>query len=171
MERTSHRAQRKALLLLVIGIAHNEHTVAVVIPVTRDLVKIPLCKQRSLGQLTAACLLNVLYPPLQKLYYPRALWQKDRQSLSDVVNSREIFKLASKLVVVAQFSLLKHLQMLLQHRSLGERNTVNSAKLLVVRSIAPVCARAGEQLCRLDSRNVHNVRTCTQVNKIALLVE
>ena len=73
--------------------------------------------------------------------------------------------------MVAQFSLLKHLQMLLQHRSLGERNAVNSAKLFVVRSIAPVCARAGEQLCRLDSRNVHNVRTCTQVNKIALLVE
>ena len=64
LEGTGHRPQGKALLGLIVGITHNEHTVQIVVPVAGDLIKLPLGHEGGLGQQVAPLLLNILHPAL-----------------------------------------------------------------------------------------------------------
>ena len=60
LERAGHGTKCEALLLLIIRVAQNEHTVKIMIPMSRKLVKLTLCHIRSLGDLPAAASLFIL---------------------------------------------------------------------------------------------------------------
>ena len=82
-----HRTEGEALLGVVVGVAHNEHTVKIVVPVARNLVKLALCHKGSFCKKVAPLLLLVLNPSLQALNGSRTLGKKNRKSLTDSVNS------------------------------------------------------------------------------------
>ena len=171
LERTGHRTESKALLFLVVGIAQNEHSVTVMIPVTRDLVKLSLCHIGCLCKNIAPLCLGILYPSLEKLDNLCALGEKYGKSLSDIVNSGEIFKLTSDLVVVTSLCFFNLFQIFFKLGSLGECRSVNTAKLLALGIASPVCACAVCKLECLYGCGGHKVRACAEVCKIALLVE
>ena len=122
-------------------IAHDEHAVEIVIPVTGNLVEIALRKERCFGQLAALGLLIVLNPALEELNHSCALRQHDRESLTDVIDRREVAELSADLIVIAVLCLLKHIQMLFELFLLRESNAVNARELLVILVALPVCTR------------------------------
>ena len=73
----------KHSLVLVLGVAQDEHAVQIVIPVAGDLIQLPLGHEGGLGQQVAPLLLLILHPALQQLDDPGALGQQDGQALSD----------------------------------------------------------------------------------------
>ena len=171
LERAGHGTECEAFLFLIVGVAQNEHTVKVVIPVAGNFVKLSLSHVRSLGELAALGSLNVLYPSLHQLDNLCALGEEYRQTLTDIINSCEIFKLTADLVVVTVLSLFYLLEISLKLGSLGECSTVNSAKLLALGVASPVSACAVGELECLYGCNGHKVGACAQVNELALLVE
>ena len=64
LEGAGHGPQGEALLGLVVGVAQDEHTVQVMIPVAGDFIKLPLGHEGGLGQQVAPLLLNILHPAL-----------------------------------------------------------------------------------------------------------
>ena len=76
-------------------ITQNKHAVQIVIPVAGDAVQITLGHQRGFGQQIAALLFLIFNPALQNLNGARTLRQHDRQSLSDIINRREILQLTA----------------------------------------------------------------------------
>ena len=136
-----------------------------------NFVKLSLSHVRSLGKLAALGSLNVLYPSLHQLDDLCTLGEEYRQTLTDIINSCEIFKLTADLVVVTVLSLFYLLEISLKLGSLGECSTVNSAKLLALGVASPVSACAVGELECLYGCNGHKVGSCAQVNELALLVE
>ena len=110
LERAGHRAQRKALFGFVVWVAQYKHAIQVVIPVTADFVQLSLCHVRGFGQLVATLCLGVLNPALKLLDDLGAVWQDNRQTLTDHIDSGEIFQLTTDLVVVAAAGFLLLLQ-------------------------------------------------------------
>ena len=171
LERAGHGTQGEAVLGLIVGIAQNEHAVQIVIPVAGDLVELPLCQQRCLGQQAAVCLFHVLDPALKQLNHSCALGQQHRQTLTDHVNRREVFQFPAQLVVVTLLGFLQLVQVLFQHGSLGECDGIDTGQHLVFLRTSPVCAGAGQKLECLDGASGHQVRAGAKVGEIALLVE
>ena len=126
LERAGHGTQGEALLRLVHGVAQDEHTVQIVIPVAGDLIQFPLGHQGRLGQQVAPLLLGVLHPALQQLHHAGALGQQDGQTLADAVHGGKILQLAAQLVVVALQSVLTLLQVRLQFLLVGEGHAVDT---------------------------------------------
>ena len=127
-------------------IAQNEHTVQIVIPVTGDTVQITLCHQRGFGQQIAAFLLLIFNPTLQNLNGACTLRQHNRQSLSNIINRREVFQLSAELIVVALFRFFNRCKVCIQFILLRESRTVDTLEHLSVGIAAPVCARCAQQL-------------------------
>ena len=136
-----------------------------------DFVKLALCHIRGLCQQVAALVLLVLNPALKKLYNLCALWQQDRQTLSDVVNRCEVFQLSAKLVMVALLRFFKALEVRVKLVLRGESRAVNTGEHLVLFAAAPVCARNRRELESLYGRCAHKVRACAKVGEITLLEE
>ena len=173
LERAGHGTQGKALLRLVHGVTHDEHTVQIVIPVAGDLIQLALGHQGRLGQQIASLLLGVLHPALQQLDDPCALGQQDGQALTDAVHCGEILQLAAQLVVVALQRVLTLLEIRLQLVLIGERHAVDTLELLAAGIAAPVGGVAGGELdaVALDAARGVHVRAGAQVHELALLVE
>ena len=173
LERAGHRTQRKALFFFIIGIAEDEHTVAVVIPVTGDAVEVALRHQRRFGQQIAALGFFVLDPALQDLNGLRALRQQDRQSLSDRIDRREVLQLAAELIVVAAQSLRLLFEIGVQLVLLREGDGIDALEHLAAAVSAPVSAAALRQLDRvaLDASGEVQMRTCAKIREFALRVE
>ena len=173
LEGASHRTQRKALLALVIGVAHNEHTVTIVIPVAGDLVQIGLCHQRGLGQQVATLLFLILHPTLQGLDNTGTLWQQDGQALADLFHGGEEFQFTAQLIVVPLQCLCLALQIQIQLFLAGECNAVDSLQHLAVTVATPVSAAGLGQLKAivLDTARVVHVRASAQIGKLTLGVE
>ena len=173
LERAGHGTQGKALLRLIRGIAHDEHAVQIMIPVTGDLVQLTLGHQGRLGQQIATLLLGVLHPALQQLDNAGTLGQQDGQTLTDAVHGGEIFQLASQLIVVALHGLLPLLQIGIQLVLAGEGHAVDTLQGLAVGVAAPVSGVAGGQLdaVALDAAGGVHVGSGAQVHELALLVE
>ena len=116
-------------------------------------------------------LLHVFNPALKKLNHSCALRKKNRKTLTDIINGREVSKLSAELIMVTLFCFFKLLQMLLQLACLCESGAVDTLKHLVVGVASPVGARAGGQFERLDTACVGKMGTCAKLNKFALTVE
>ena len=78
---------------------------------TGDLVQLALSHERRFCQHTAALCFYVLDPALEYLDSLCALGEKNRQTLTDIVNGGEILKLSAYLVVVAALSVLECFKM------------------------------------------------------------
>ena len=102
LERTGHGTQRKHFAFRV-GIAENEHTVAIMIPVTAYLIKLALCHIRGFREQISAFRLGVFDKTAENLEQFRALGHKQRQPLSDRVAGHKISEFAPDFVVVALF--------------------------------------------------------------------
>ena len=169
----SHGPQGEALGVLVVGVAQDEHAVAVVIPVAGDLIEVPLGHEGGLGEQIAALLLGVFHPSLQLLDHPGALGQQDGQALADDVHGGEVFQLPAQLVVIPLqgFSLL--LQIGVQLFLGGEGHAVDALQHLPVGVAAPVgAAGLGElEAVVLDPARGIQVRTGAEVGELALGVE
>ena len=170
LEGTGHRTERVDLVV-VVGIAENEHAVLVVIPVTADLVEVALCHKGRFGEQPAALLFLVLDKALQELDHSCALGKQDRKSLTDIVDSGKEAHLSAQLIVVALSGFLELREVFLEHGSLGERHAVDTAELRLGRVAAPIGAGAVGQRDRLDRRYAHQVRSRAEVDKLALLIE
>ena len=94
LEWAGHRAQG-IYLGVAVGIAEDEHTVAIVIPVTADLIQVGLRHERGLGELPAVLLLYILDKALEKLDDARALGQHDRETLTDIIDRGEELELSA----------------------------------------------------------------------------
>ena len=171
LEGAGHGTESEALLALIVGIAQNEHTVQVVIPVTGDLVKLTLRHQRRLGQQIAALFFLILDPSLEPLDDAGALGHQNRQTLSDLVHGSEQLQLAADLVVIPLAGFLTGGQKLVHLRLGGERGAVHTLEHLVLGFALPIRAGAGGQFQRLDSAGGEQVRAGTQIHEIAHLIE
>ena len=173
LEGAGHGTQREALLGLVGRIAHDEHTVQIVIPVAGDLIQLTLGHQRRFGQQIAGLLLGVLHPALQQLNHAGALGQQDGQALTDAVHRGEILQLTAQLVVVTLHGLLAGLQVLIQLLFLGEGHAVNTLEGLAVAVAPPVSGVAGSQLnaVALDAAGGIHMGAGAQIHELALPVE
>ncbi len=157
----------------VLGIAQHEHTVQIVIPVAGNLIQLPLCHKRGLGEQVAALLLLILYPALQKLNDPRALGQQNGQALTNHVHGGEVFQLPAKLVVVALSGLLLLLQEGVQFFLLGEGDAVNSLQHFPFAVPTPVRAAGAGKLkgVALDAAGGIQMRAGAKIGKFPLGVE
>ena len=106
LEGAGHGAEGKAFLGFICGVAEDEHAVKVVIPVSRDAVKLTLGHKGGHGEQVAAACLLVLYKALEGLNDLGTLGEQDRQTLSDGFHRGEEAKLTAELVVVALSCLL-----------------------------------------------------------------
>ena len=173
LEGAGHGPQCQALLLLVVGIAQDEHAVEVVIPVAGDAVQVALGHEGGLGQQIAPALLHVLHPALQQLDDAGALGQQDGQALADDVHGGEILQLAAQLVVVAALGLGLGLQPGGQLLLVREGDAVDALEHLAVGVAAPVGAAALGQLegVGLDAAGGVQMGAGAQVGELALGVE
>ena len=155
------------------GVAQDEHTVQVMIPVAGNFIKLTLGHEGGLGQQVAALLLNILHPALQKLDDPGTLGQQNGQALADIVHGGEILQIPAQLIVVALESLLPLLQILLQLLLLGEGHGVDTLEHLAVAVAAPIGAAALGQLdgITLDAAGGVQVGAGAQVHELALLIK
>ena len=78
------------------------------------------------------CLFHIFYPTLQQLYHSGTLGQQHRQTLTDHVNSGEIFQFPSQLIVVTLLGFFQLCQMFFQHRCLGECHRIDTGQHLVL---------------------------------------
>ena len=173
LERAGHRTQGKAFLRLIIWVAHDEHAVKIMIPVTRNLKEFTLGKQRSLGQQVAMRLLHILYPTLQLLDDTRTLRQNDRQALTDGIYCGKVFQLTTQSVVVTFLCLFHLCQIFIQLILLRECNTINTLQGFTVGITTPICRITCSQLdgIALNASGGIQMRTGAQVGKFALLIE
>ena len=125
------------------------------VPVTGQLVKLPLCHIRGFGKLPAAARLLVLYKALEYLYYFGALRQEYRQSLTYNINRGKELKLSAELIVVALFCLFKHIKVRFKLACFRKSGAVNAAEHFLVRIAAPVSAGSRSQLKRLYRTRAH----------------
>ena len=174
LERAGHGTQREHLRVFVLDIrriAHDEHAVAIVIPVTGDFIQLALCHKRRLGEQIAALLLFVLDEALQQLDHARAFRQQDRQTLTDDIHGGKEFQLAAQLVVVALFCFFQRGDVCFEVGFLFKRRAVDALEHLVLLAAAPVCARDVEELDVLHHARALDVRARAEVDKVALTVE
>src|SRR5687767_8309339 len=73
--------------------------------------------------------------------------------------------------MIALLRFLQHFQMLLEHLRLGESDAINTRELLVVRISFPVCTCDVQKLDRFNVARARNVRSATEISKLALFVE
>ncbi|MPM52842.1 hypothetical protein SDC9_99606 [bioreactor metagenome] len=174
LERAGHRAQSEYLRVFVLHvrrIAHDEHAVAVVIPVAGDLIQLTLGHKRRLGEHIAALLLLVLNKPLQQLDHARALRQQDRQALADNIHGGEELQLAAELIVVPLLRLFQRGNIGIQVGLLLESRTIDALEHLVLFTAAPVSARNVEKLDVLYHARALDVRAGAEINKVSLTIE
>ena len=139
LERAGHRTQCEHLLVILLVTKH-EHTVLVMIPVTRNLVEIALCHKRCLGaDVAPLIILKVLYPTLQSLHDFGTLWHEQRQALTNDIDCCEKFHLTTDLVMVDILDMLKVCKICLQILFCKERRTVDTRERRIVLVAAPVC--------------------------------
>ena len=168
LERAGHGPKREHLRVFVIDIrriAHDEHAVAVVIPVAGDLIQLALGHKRRLGEHVAALLLLVLNEALEQLDHPRALRQQDRQTLADDVHGGEEFQFAPQLVVVALFRFFQRGDIRVQIGLLLKRRAVDALEHLVLLAAAPVSPGDVEQLDVLDDTRALDMRARAEIDE------
>ena len=170
MERASHGTKCKYFLVLFL-VTENEHTLFIMVPVSRNLIKVRLCHKRSFCKQPASLFLLVLNPTLKSLDNLCSLRKKNGESLTDIIYRCEKFKFSAEFIMVTLFCLLESGKVLLKHRSLWKCNTVNTAKHLVFLIASPICARALSQLKRFNDFHIHKVRSCAKLRKLALLIK
>ena len=137
----------------------------------RNLVKVGFCHKRGLGKQPAAALFLILDKALKKLDYSCAVRKHNGQSLSDNVNGGEYAEFSAEFVVVAFFCLFKACEMFFKFGRFRKRNAVNALKHLILCVAPPIRARAVGQFYRLYLFQVVKVRSCAEIDKIALSVK
>ncbi len=105
LEGTGHGTQREHFLACIIFarflVTQHKHTVAVMLPVPGNLIKIALRHDGSAGVLIPVRFLHVLDVTLHKLYDARALGHEKGQTLSDLGAGGEILKLSAQFIMIA----------------------------------------------------------------------
>ena len=116
--------------------------------------------------------LAVQLPPVafQGIAKGHTLGQEHRESGAFLKDVEEL-QLFAQFAVIPLFGLFQHLQVLFQHRSLGEADAVHPAQHPVVGVAAPIGAGALGQLDGLDGAGIHQVGAGAQVGEIALAEE
>ena len=171
LEGAGHGPEGEYLGLLVVRVAHDEHAVAVMIPVTADFVQIPLSHQRRFGLQIASAFLLILHPALQQLDDGRALWQQNGQPLPNIVHCGKILQVTADLVVVAALHILHMLKVGVEFLLGGEGRAVDAAQHLVFLAAAPVCAGYLRQLEGLEIAQIGQVRPDAQVGEVTHFVK
>jgi hypothetical protein len=175
LERAGHRAQGVAVLRLVLRVADartcrrgsgpsgRKFCRALAWPCSGVLVsRYPCASARSPR------------PSAASSWITRAPFgSMNGQALADDVDSREVFKLAADLVVVALFGLFLLGEVRVELFLLRERDGVDSLEHLALGVAAPVSAAALRQLdgVALDAARGVEVRAGAEVSELALFVE
>lgn len=123
------------------GIAQYEHAVQIVIPVSRDLVQLPLRHIGRLGEQIAALLLFILHPALQRLDDTGTFWQDDGQTLTDHIHGGKELQFPAQFVVVALERLFPLLQPGVQFFFFRKGNAIDPLQHLSLGIATPVGAR------------------------------
>ena len=123
------------------------------------------------GNLNISCFLVNLSPVVKKCVLKNhSLWKEERESRT-LVAHHEQSKLFAKLSVVTLLSFFHTVDVLFQICFLCEGSSVDSGKHFVLLASSPVSTcNAGKLEC-LYWFGCHQVRSCTKVNELALLIE
>ena len=167
--RTVHRLEH-ILLVLLRCVDRLESVLAVVSVVARCYVKALATDTRSDNLLVVVRLKHLAEQLLQAQTQLCTLSKPDRQTLTYTVREHEEFHLLTDLAVVALLSLLKHEEILVKHRLLRERDTVDTCHLVALCIATPERTGYARNLHSLDSTSVHQVRTTAEVGEVALCV-
>ena len=97
-----------------------------------------------------------------------ALRQPNRQTLTYTLREHEELHLLTNLTVVALLGFLKHLQILVEHALLRERDAIDTCHLVALGIATPESTSHTCNLDSLDSTSVHKVRTTAEVGEVAL---
>ena len=170
LEGTGHRTQRKDFVVLAL-VADDEHAVLVVVPVPGHLVEVGLRHVRRAGADVAAPVLFVLDKADEGAEDALALGHEQRQALPYALVGHEDAQLSAQLVVVALFRLFDGGEILGQFALFVKAGAVDAREHLVVLVAAPIRAGQRRQLERLDHARRRQMRTCAQVDEIALTIE
>ena len=167
--RTVHRLEH-ILLVLLRCVDRLESVLAVVSVVARCYVKALSADTRSDNLLIVVRLKHLAEHLLQAQTQLCTLSKPDRQTLTYTVREHEEFHLLTNLAMVALLSLLKHEEILVEHRLLRERDTVDTCHLVALCIATPESTCYACNLHSLDSTCVHQVRTTAKVGEVALCV-
>ena len=165
-----HRFEQ-ILLALDGGVDRLERVLTILSIVTRSYIELLVTDVRGDNLLVAISLLHTAQELLQAVAQSGTLRQPQRQTLTYALREREQLQLLAELTVVALLSLLHHHQILIEHRLLGERDTIYTGQHLTLLVAAPVSACNRGQFDSLDKSCVGQVRTAAEVGERAIGVE
>ncbi len=168
--RTVHRFEQ-VLLALDRGVDGLERVLAVFGVMARGDVELLVADVRGDDLLVAVLLLHVAQELLQPVAQRGALGQPQRQALPHALREAEQLEVLAQLAVVALLGLLHHLEVLVEHRFLGERDAVDARQHLVLLVAAPVGSCYGGELQRLDVTRIGDVRSAAEVRERAVGIE
>ena len=135
--RTVHRLEQ-ILLTLDGSVDRLERILTVLCVVTRCYVEILITDMRSDYLLVTVILLNLAEEALQTVAQLCTLGQPQRKTLAYALREGEELEILTEFAVVTLLGLLQHCQVLIEHRLLGERNTVDTGQHLILLVTAPV---------------------------------
>ena len=170
MVRAVHRLEQ-VLLTLDRGVDRLEGVLAVLGIVARGDVELLVADVRGDDLLIAVLLLHVAQELLQTVAQCGALRQPERKALAHALREGEQFEVLAQLAVVALLGLFHHLEVLVEHRLLGERDAVDTREHLVLLVAAPVGSGHGGQLDGLDVARVGNMRAAAEVRERTVRIE
>ena len=168
--RAVHRLEQ-VLLTLDRGVDRLEGVLAVLGIVARGDVELLVADVRGDDLLVAVLLLHVAQELLQTVAQCGALRQPERKTLAHALREGEQFEVLAQLAVVALLGLFHHLEVLVEHRLLGERDAVDTREHLVLLVAAPVGSGHGGQLDGLDVARVGNMRAAAEVRERTVRIE
>ena len=121
--------------------------------------------------LVSVLLLDIAQELLQAVAQCGALRQPERKALTHALREGEQLEILAQLAVVALLGLLHHLEVLVEHRLLGERDAVDTREHLVLLVAAPVGSGYGGELQGLDIARIGNVRSAAEVRERTVRIE
>ena len=157
----------RAVLAVDLG---RVHVLLVVIPVSRGLPERAVEDDGRLHFDVALAAVDLTPVVDERVFEDHAVGQEEREALA-LGQQREQLQLLAKLDMIALLRLFEHLEILVHLVLLGECRAVDTGEHLLLFVAAPVCARDGDELERLDLARGGKVRSAAEVGECALLIE
>ena len=164
--RTVHRLDRKISIID----DSRVHIFFVVIPVTGSLPQMTAQHDRS-GDFDVACFSVNLSPVIQKSIFQNHTVRQEERESRPLISEHKQTKLLTKLSVVTLLCLFHTGDVSFQISLLRKGGTIDSGQHLILLTASPVSACQACQLKCLYRLGAHQMWACTQVYKLALLIE
>ena len=170
MVRAVHRLEQVFFALLRSG-DRTEGIAAVVLPVAGSHIKLLVAYVRGDHRKVTVFLLDFPEEELQAETQVRSLRKPQRKSGSHFRGESKELHFLAYLAMVTLLGLLKHSEVLVQHRLLRKTDTVDAGEHVTLLIASPVGSCYGKQLDGFYYGSVLQMRTTAQVGEISILIE